>query len=645
MTNYFIYIEEILIIFLLSFVIGNLLLKVINFPAQKIYTKIFFAVLTGILVLTIGQAIIATKFNTILLIVPVLLGAGCYIDRKQMYGGMLATQGNPIQIQLSTKFAVTVEFLLFAIVLYSIQYFMLFQGGDTFAIRDASQDMSCYARMADYIRYTGIEEYNSDYLFSMSNKPYHYADIWFNSVISNINGNNTLLSLIFTEKVIYLLLVYIGLLAVLENKYQINYKIKIVCALTIFFTPLYIVAYQNIRILSEMAIFSQTLYQAQKLFFIQVLVIAAILLSSINLKKLAVAVLLCIPAVYTVAIVPVFAGFALYSVYEYIRTKRIVYDELSIGIISALYILVYYFVLNPSGKEVGAIEINISDLINFKHTINIIGGTVLKHVILYFPIGFLFIVYKKNIKSRINVFSALKQYPIYVFITSLPFFGLLLWSITSGTSNSVQLFQNIAMPIFYMGSILILLLSFIELDSKYKLFIFSFLLLNAAYQIKLSLKPSPYHNSAFIQQLASKNILPNNIYATYKTNSWYRSIFSYYERGNNFGNYFVYLKNNTQPVSLDIIEHPIVGGENHVKMANQALKTSTLFRYIEGQKKIGIYKNNAEYQTDFIKENGIRILVTLKSVKLPDHLEKLVVNRIDDNVSGEVVCILSEQRH
>ena len=642
MTNYFIYIEKILIIFLLSFVIGNLLLKVITFQAQKIYTKIFFAVLTGILVLTIGQAIIATKFNTILLIVPILLGVGCYIDRKQMHGGMLECQGNPIQIQSSAKLAVSVELLLLAIVLYSIQYFMLFQGGDTFAIREASQDMSCYARMADYIRYTGIEEYNSDYLFPMSNKPYHYADIWFNSVISNMSGNNTLLSLIFTEKVIYLVLIYIGLLAVLENKYQINYKIKIVCALTVFFTPLYIAAYQNIRIISDMGIFSQTFYQAQKLFFIQVLVIAAILLNSISLNKLAVAVLLCIPVLYTVTIVPVFAGFALYLVFECIRTKRIVYDELSIGIISALYILVYYFVLNPSGRDVGAVEINISDVINFKYTINIIVGTVLKHVILYFPIGVLFIVYKRSIKSRINVFSALKQSPIYVFIASMPFFGLLLWSITSGTSNSVQLFQNIAIPIFYMGSILILLVSFIELSLKFKIFIFSFLLLNAVYQIKSSLEPSPSHSSAFIWQIERKNILPNNIYATYKTNSWYRSIFSYYERGNNFGNYFVYLKNNTQPVSLDIIEHPIVGDENHVKMANQALKTSTLFRYIEGQKRIGINKNNAEYQSDFIKKNNIKILVTLKSVKLPGHLEKLVVNRIEDEVSGEVVCILSE---
>ena len=77
-------------------------------------------------------------------------------------------------------------------------------------------------------------------------------------------------------------------------------------------------------------------------------------------------------------------------------------------------------------------------------------------------------------------------------------------------------------------------------------------------------------------------------------------------------------------------------------MANQALKTSTLFRYIEGQKRIGINKNNAEYQSDFIKKNNIKILVTLKSVKLPGHLEKLVVNRIEDEVSGEVVCILSE---
>ena len=224
----------------------------------------------------------------------------------------------------------------------------------------------------------------------------------------------------------------------------------------------------------------------------------------------------------------------------------------------------------------------------------------------------------------------------------MPIFGLLLWSITSGDSNAVQLFQNIAMPILYTGAILIILASFITLLPQYRLLIFTLLVLNAVFQIKSLMELPPSHNSKFLKKVMLEDLMANNIYVTYKTPTWYSSIFSFGDKGINLGNYLAYSMNKTQPVSLDIVDIPIVGDRNYVKMARKSVSVTTFYRYIESRKKIGIYRTNIEYQLDFIKEHKIRMLITLKSVKLPDHLNDLVVNRFDDDVSDEVVCILAD---
>ena len=51
----------------------------------------------------------------------------------------------------------------------------------------------------------------------------------------------------------------------------------------------------------------------------------------------------------------------------------------------------------------------------------------------------------------------------------------------------------------------------------------------------------------------------------------------------------------------------------------------------------GIFRVNSKYQTDFIVENRIEILVTLKSIELLAHLKRMVVKRIEDEVPDEVL--------
>ncbi len=634
------YIKEIFLIIFLSLMIGSLLLKIINFQNTKIYTNTFLSCLGGILFITITQAIIQTKFNTVLLIAPILLLMGYYINQKESAKAKLLYLVEPKKTDLATKLLFLGEMLIFVIAMYSIQYFLLFENGNPHAIRSASQDLTFYARCADYMNVVGSEGCGNDYFFPVSNKPYHYADVWLGSVISTISQANTLLSVVLTFKVIYFLIIYLGLMAILEQKYIIDFKMKIVCILTLFFTPLNLSAYENIRILSDLSVFSQTLYHAQKLFFIEALLLAAILLNLIDYKKLAVTVILCIPIFYTVTIVPVFSAFALYIMYCYIALKKVPYDELVLGSISGLFILIFYLVINAPGNDVSPIEMHLSEMINYKHTLNIIGGTLIQHIVLYFPVCILSVVHLKDQNLIGNAVNAIVQSPIYIIIIFMPIFGLLLWSITSGNSNSVQLFQNIAMPIFYTASIIFVIATFMKCKLHFRGLIFLLLLINAVNQVKTINKIPASYNPIFFEKIMRNVKLKNNIYVTYKPNSWYKNIFFYMEKGLNFGNYIAYFKNGTQPVSLDIIETSIEGDLKLTQAANVAIKSSTMYQYILEKKQKGIYKTVAEYQIDFIQEKNIELLITQKFVKLPDHLERLVVERIEDDFSGEVVCIL-----
>jgi hypothetical protein len=51
----------------------------------------------------------------------------------------------------------------------------------------------------------------------------------------------------------------------------------------------------------------------------------------------------------------------------------------------------------------------------------------------------------------------------------------------------------------------------------------------------------------------------------------------------------------------------------------------------------GIFRGNSRYQTDFIVENRIEILVTLKFTELLEHLKRMIVKRIEDEVPDEVL--------
>jgi len=642
LIDYFDYVIEIVVIILLAVSVGSLLLTVINFSHYKQYTITFIALLSGILLLTIVQAIAATKFNTILLIAPIILSIGYYLDQNQLRQKYNDHQVGYCGIGSSGKYFVVIEVLILAVIFYSIKFFSLFQNGDPNLLGAPGHgDFEYYSRCADYMLRTGIETCNNDYLFEVGNKPYHFADLWFISLITNINNNITYFSSVFTFRSIYLVVIYLGIMAILENKYPLDYKIKVAVVLSVFFAPLYIDAYASIRLLSDAWLFTQTFFESPKLFFIQLLIIASVLLNIIGHRKLGIATLLLMPVLYTVVIIPVFAGFTIYLIYAYYINKKLLYDELMISVISATYIILYYFMINPSGAEKGVMEINLLELVNFGHTINIIGGTVLSHMVLYFPVSLIFIIYVYYNMSVGHLISELKQSPLYVFLLAMPVFGLMLWSVTSGDVNAVQLFGNIAMPIFYTGSIFIILLSFVSLSRYYRVLVFSFLLVTAFHELPKFSNTQRLYDADFIREVKSRSATFNNVYVTYKPVTYYDSIFSFYEKSNNFGSYFAYLKNNSQPVSLDMIDVPIVGDNNYKRMVSQALKASTYYRYVNDKKKRGIIKSNSEYQLDFIKENRINVLVTLKSVKLPDHLNALVVDRIEDSASGEVVCILN----
>jgi hypothetical protein len=144
-----------------------------------------------------------------------------------------------------------------------------------------------------------------------------------------------------------------------------------------------------------------------------------------------------------------------------------------------------------------------------------------------------------------------------------------------------------------------------------------------------------------VKILADNRFFPSGFYATYKDPSYYESVFQYNEKANNFGNFTLFVRNNTQPISLDFTHKISTPDPNFQRMANQAISASTFYIYSNQEQKNHPIKIS-ELQTNFIKENNIRAIVSLTKYTLPEYLERMVIDRIEDDVSGEVLFLLGE---
>ena len=170
---------EILFLFIViisNYIVGNLVLNFVSLGNLRKYEKQFFAQLLGIVITVTLYAIAKTEFNTIFILIPIILVA---LIKRQKF-----------DIDMTASIKSLGLLIVVSIALYSTAYyfFYIFMDGAVFG------DNHFYANIAYYLKTRGIETTNFDWTVegNIPATPYHFFEGWFTALWSSLFNMNTL---------------------------------------------------------------------------------------------------------------------------------------------------------------------------------------------------------------------------------------------------------------------------------------------------------------------------------------------------------------------------------------------------------------------------------------------------------------------
>lgn len=167
----------IFIVVLINFLAGFILLSQLSLRVTSTLEKVFLSQLLGIIITITAYALYKTAFNSVFILVPVLLlSLGRFTKKYPAINNLTVVKTIALQVFVG---------LLIGVIAY--YFFYLFMDKAIFG------DNQFYASIAYALNQTGVETTNFDW--TMAEKPvtlYHYSEVWFTALWSNVFNVNTL---------------------------------------------------------------------------------------------------------------------------------------------------------------------------------------------------------------------------------------------------------------------------------------------------------------------------------------------------------------------------------------------------------------------------------------------------------------------
>ena len=162
-----------------SYFVGTLLFYIIKLSLEELFFDCFLRLVSGIVTLTAGYAIIRTQGATILLPVLLLVLGTVYSLRRRVAA--------PYRLQLVTP--VLWQVLAISIVVFVVQYVLLYEPGSPF-LQTPFQDYVYYSRLTLPLNGLGLETNSLEIVYPQfqTEQPYHYLEIWLNALLVHLTG-------------------------------------------------------------------------------------------------------------------------------------------------------------------------------------------------------------------------------------------------------------------------------------------------------------------------------------------------------------------------------------------------------------------------------------------------------------------------
>lgn len=368
-----------------------------------------------------------------------------------------------------------------------VTFFYNYDNYSAFMSQRANIDKLYYIKLSEFIQINKMENYFalpqemvSDN-FRIRATPYHYIELWLNSLIATTFGILHLKSYLFVMPTIITTMLYCGILHITHYFIKKSYK-SYLFAFGLIFTHGFFFLADYVPLLHTFNL--QPLNNIPK-YSIAYLIILAFIIGIKANNHYTVIILSVIGSMFNISFLPTFTIIAiLFSTYWYVSKKISLYKFLEfIGIIMA-FLISYYIYYNWSGFSDNGLEHNISETVlsffSFKTFINIILGTILYNGVLYFLYFILFIILFVRFYSDK---ALLKEYYLsnVVKLILIYFISLGMWAILHPMGDSVQFFYLLGIPSLNILCILLPLLALKYTSIKQHYYIYIIIAINILY--------------------------------------------------------------------------------------------------------------------------------------------------------------------
>jgi hypothetical protein len=600
--------------FVLSLITGFGISSVFKFYLKRSYYGVFCAFVTGFFFLTVLSAIFFTKGVTILagiLIIALYFFYDHYRDKVLPEKNDLLTLRDLLRPVCELTLVITV------LIVYRAWYITPSNG---YFIEPAYNDYVFYAKLSKYLLETGNENNLLDYVFfSAKPSPYHYIDIWPNSLLHWVTGENAVELIIFTCYTIGAAGVWLGLVSLIERFRTPGIWYKLLALLLIFHCGIYLGDIIHIPLIETTNVFTTNVINYAKLFPIIFIMIFLFHHYAENRMHLVISSLLMLPIINISTAPGCFLLIGIILLISQFRDKQFVISTVLKAVIVAGFIGVFYVVGSKSQSDVASFSVgNFTKPDYIRVFINVIGGAALQQVIIYSPLLILLVISWKNVRN-----IAWKD----VFMVGACFCSFILpWAILHDNPNSIQLFSNFFVPFMSCASLFILLsLHKANIPDYHRWLLICLLIVmpatglirDARIRAELSAATATKPDAKVVAFL---NEVENPVGVFFSNN------YNWAAKATVFGSLdlpfqqFV-SRSGFHTISLSVFEIPIDSGR-YMIYEKKLIESSPFWQYVNKQK-ISNDHDVVSFQLQFIRDYNIDYAITNFNNRLPDAIQAI----------------------
>jgi hypothetical protein len=630
----------IILILLISFqFLGGSILYITGYSISKPFYRIFIKQLAGVTASVTVTALIYTGGITVT--AGFLLTAAGFYFQKRVF--RFSIKGFLRQIHTDYKEWCPALFAFAALLLMiAIQHFHLYPASGMISI--PHPDYVFYARVSVWMAEYGTESFMYDFFYPQTGTPapYHYMELWLNTLVTRITGRVPLINLMTVTYSYSLFLTWLALASLSEAFTKSKTLIILMATAIMFYTPLKFMAAPLNFLDGNLHVF-----QKQNVFaYLKITVIfwflTPALISLLKGSKIHALLFLAALSIAYISAAPaaVAAMTTITAIMFYCREnlRHTIIPWLVIAFISLFYL--------PAGSDTGHLSLYLNEFVlqpeHWITSVNIIGKTILQHLIsAQLPLTAMLILWLWPARQQKHS----PRMPIVVMAVMLAT-GLGAWSLLHRTLNAHQLFTNVANVIFPVVFLILTLMNLNAgmLKKKISLMIFIPTIAWGIYNYFTTDHPllrgsgttTPEKLKAIEDHF--KNQEPLGVF--FLQEALYHNIYYHNHRLLAPAHELDLLFARAQATPLYATPQHYTGDHRDFHTLQRYLQNAPFYRFMQQQP---AHITHEEAMIQFIRLKQVNFIAAPLNYTLPAALQPLIKKIIEPGKEGEIIYVLSEK--